>query len=236
MGRDRVPGSIARNDAYSLRRGAWVTLVSAMSPSLDPACASAVAALEYDPFYRRISGQFARENVRRSAALADYFDYSIRQGARIGRVVHLDEARTGVAVWLLPQSAAVAERERLEKHSFLRGVLGERGYGNYVTMVDYMGARSRAIVDGDAWYLSIVAVAPQAQGQGLGVRLLTPTLAEADAAGAVCYLETFSSRSMKFYERLGFVAREAFAEPTARARYTLMVRPSRDARPPRRSA
>jgi GNAT superfamily N-acetyltransferase len=205
--------------------------MSAVPPSLDPACASAVAALEDDPFYSRISQQFAHENVRRRAALARYFDYSIQQGVRIGRVVHLDEARVGVAVWLLPQSAAVAERERLQKHSFLRGVLGEQGCINYERMVDSMGVQTRKIVGADAWYLSIVAVAPQAQGRGLGVRLLTPTLAEADAAGAVCYLETFSSRSMKFYERLGFVAREAFAEPTAQARYTLMVRPSRDARP-----
>lgn len=209
--------------------------MSAVFPSLDPACASAVAALEHDPFYRRISEQFADEDVRRRAALAEYFDYSIQQGARTGRVVHLDEAHVGVAVWLLPQSAGVAQREQMRKHTFLLAVLGEQGCTNYQRMVDYMGVRARTIVGGDAWYLSIVAVAPQAQGRGLGARLLTPTLAEADAAGAVCYLETFGSRSMKFYERLGFVAREAFAEPTAQARYTLLVRPSRDVRPPWRS-
>jgi GNAT superfamily N-acetyltransferase len=206
-----------------------------MVPSLHPASASAVAALELDPFYRGISEPFARDDVRRRAALADYFDYSIRQGTRMGRVVQLDEARIGVAVWLLPQNAAVLERERSHKHAFLRQVLGEQGCSNYERMVEYMGARSRALVGADAWYLSIVAVAPEQQGRGLGVRLLTPTLAEADAAAAPCYLETFSSRSMKFYERLGFVARETFAEPTAQARYTLMVRPSMDPHPPWRS-
>jgi GNAT superfamily N-acetyltransferase len=200
-----------------------------MFPSLDPACASTVAALAHDPFYRRISEQFAGEDVRRHAALADYFDYSIREGARLGRVVRLEEAHLGVAVWLLPQSAGVLERERLEKEAFLRAVLGEQGCNNYHRMVSYMAERSHAIVGGDAWYLSIVAVAPQAQGQGLGVRLLTPTLAEADAAGAICYLETFSSRSMRFYERLGFVVREAWVEPTARAQYALMVRPPPEA-------
>ena len=203
-----------------------------MVPSLHPASASAVAALEQDPFYRKISEAFARDEVRRRTALADYFDYSIRQGTRIGKVVHLDEARIGVAVWLLPQSAGVLQSERSHKHAFLRQVLRELGCSNYDRMVEYMGARSRPLVGGNAWYLSIVAVAPEQQGRGLGVRLLTPTLAEADAAGAPCYLETFGSRSMKFYERLGFVARETFAEPTAQARYTLMVRPSRDPHPP----
>lgn len=209
--------------------------MSAVFQSLDAACESTVAALEDDPFYRRISEQFAHEGARRRAALAEYFDYSIRQGTRIGRVVHLDEAPVGVAVWQLPHSTAVAERERLHKHAFLLRVLGEQGCIAHDRMVDYMSVRARTIVGGDAWYLSIVAVAPQAQGRNLGVRLLTPTLVEADAAGAVCYLETFSSRSMKFYERLGFVAREAFDEPTAQARYTLMVRPSRDTRSPWRN-
>lgn len=222
--------SIAWKSADSLPREAWVALVSAVLRLLDAACESTVAALEHDPFYRRISEPFAHDGVRRRAVLAEYFDYSIRQGTRIGRVVHLAEAHVGVAVWQLPQSIAVAERERLQKHAFLVGVLGEQGCIAYDRMLDYMAVRARTIVGGDAWYLSIVAVAPQAQGRNLGVRLLTPTLTEADAAGAVCYLETFSSRSMKFYERLGFVAREAFDEPTAQARYTLLVRPSRDAR------
>ena len=209
--------------------------MSVVFPSLDAACESTVAALEHDPFYRTISEQFAHQGARRRAALAEYFDYSIRQGSRLGRVVHPDEAHVGVAVWLLPQSPAVAERERLQKHTFLLRVLGEQGWIAYDRMVDYMGVRARTIVGGDAWYLSIVAVAPQAQRRDLGIRLLTPTLAEADAADAVCYLETFSSRSVKFYQRLGFVTREAFDEPTAQARYTLMVRPSRNARSPWRS-
>jgi GNAT superfamily N-acetyltransferase len=95
---------------------------------------------------------------------------------------------------------------------------------NYQRIVDYMSAHARSIVDADAWYLSIVAIAPEAQGRGLGARLLEPTLAEADAAAADSYLETFSRQSSPFYERLGFVKRAEFDEPTTRARYALMIR------------
>jgi GNAT superfamily N-acetyltransferase len=91
-------------------------------------------------------------------------------------------------------------------------------------MVGYMSARARSVVASDAWYLSIVAIAPHAQGRGLGARLLAPTLAEADAARAVCYLETFSSRSRRFYERLGFVAQGEFPEPTTGAQYAILTR------------
>jgi ribosomal protein S18 acetylase RimI-like enzyme len=195
-----------------------------MYPLLDSACAAAVSALEGDPFYRCITAEFGADDVQRRAALAAYFDYSIRQGTRVGRVVHLEAVHIGVAVWVLPQSGEVQERERSQKRAYLHGVLGEVGCENYARIVDFMGARARTVVGNDSWYLSIVAVAPQAQARGLGARLLAPTLAEADAATAVCYLETFNPRSLHFYERLGFVTRAEFDEPTTRAQYAIMVR------------
>jgi len=195
-----------------------------MCPLIDPACAAAVSALEDDPFYRCITSEFAGDDLRRRAALAAYLGYSIEQGARIGRVVHLEAADLGVAVWVLPRADEVQDRERLHKRAYLRRVLGERGCRSYGSIVDYMSARACGIVANDAWYLSIVAIAPQTQGRGLGARLLAPTLAEADTAAALCYLETFNPRSLRFYERLGFLTRAEFDEPTTRARYRIMVR------------
>ena len=197
-------------------------------PWLDPACPAAVSALEHDPFYAYISAEFGADPMRRRSALAAYFDYSIRQGAQIGRVVHLEEADIGVAVWLLPQSDDVQERERSRKRAYLHAVLGEYGCERYERIVAYMSARAGTVVGKESWYLSIVAIAPQAQGRGLGARLLAPTLAEADAAMAVCYLETFNPRSLHFYERLGFVTRAEFEEPATRAQYTIMVRAPRN--------
>jgi len=191
---------------------------------MDPACVGAVAALEHDPFYRCISSELGRDEAGRRAVLTKYFDYSIRQGARIGRVVHLEQADAGAAVWTLPQPREVREHEALQKHAFLRVALGEHGCLSYDRIVSYMSARAAAVVESDAWYLSIVAVAPHAQGRGLGARLLAPTLAEADEAGAICYLETFNPRSLPFYERLGFVAKAEFDEPTTRAQYAIMAR------------
>jgi len=195
-----------------------------MCPLIDPACAAAVSALEGDPFYRCITAEFAGDDRQRRAALAACLGYSIEQGTRIGRVVHLEAADLGVAVWVLPQADEVQDRERLEKRAYLRNVLGERGCLSYGSIVDYMSARACRVVASDAWYLSIVAIAPGAQGRGHGARLLAPTLTEADAVAAVCYLETFNPRSLRFYERLGFVTRAEFDEPTTRARYQLMVR------------
>jgi len=192
--------------------------------SIDPVCASAAAALEDDPFYRSICGAYARDAVLRRAILEQYFAYSSQEGRDIGRCVHLADRALGVAVWLLPQALDVQSRAAHNKRAFLEATLDAEGCANYYRIVNFMKAKAASLVDDAAWYLSIVAVAPAAQGQGLGRKLLEPTIAESDRVSATCYLETFSPRSLSFYERLGFATKARFAEPTTGADYVVMVR------------
>lgn len=198
--------------------------------NLDPASRSAVAALEYDPFYRAICGGFAEDAQRRRKVLAQYFDYSIQEGREIGLCVHLADAAAGVAVWLLPQVTDVRKRAAEKKRAFLQAMLDAEGCASYYQIVEFMRSKSVLLADDAAWYLSIVAVDPAAQGRGLGGKLLEPTLARADRAGATSYLETFSTRNLSFYERLGFVTKARFLEPTTKAEYAVMVRGGKEAR------
>lgn len=55
------------------------------------------------------------------------------------------------------------------------------------------------------WYLNVVSTLPSHQGQGLGSRILQPVLAEADAEGHPCYLESSNPRNISLYLRHGFV-------------------------------
>jgi GNAT superfamily N-acetyltransferase len=190
----------------------------------DPACNSVVAALEDDPFYRSISEAFAGDVAERRTVLARYFAYSIEEGRSLGRTIHLADPSQGVAVWLLPQSDEIRKSAVERKRLFLTNTLGARGAGNYYRMVEYMSSKSQTLVSDDAWYLSIIAVDPSLQGRGLGQQLLAPTLDEADAKGAISYLETFGPRSVPFYERLGFRTVARFEEPTTAAEYAIMVR------------
>jgi ribosomal protein S18 acetylase RimI-like enzyme len=191
--------------------------------NIDPACASAVAALEHDPFYRSICAGYESDAGRR-AALTDYFAYSIDEASDLGRCVHLEDPARGVAVWLLPRAPEVRSRAAHDKRLLLEATLGAVGCANYQRIVRFMSERAAAVVGDDAWYLSIVAVDPAAQGQGLGRKLLEPTIADAGHAGATCYVETFSPRSVSFYERLGFVTQARYTEPTTGAEYAVMVR------------
>ena len=167
---------------------------------IDPACASAAAALEEDPFYRSICGHYVRDMERRRAVLTRYFDYSIQEGRDVGRCVHLSDSALGVAVWLLPQDPEMQSCAAQSKRAFLETTLDAEGCANYYRIVNFMKTKAARLVGDDAWYLSIVAVDPAAQGQGLGRKLLEPTIAEADRVSATCYLETFSPRNISLQE------------------------------------
>lgn len=54
------------------------------------------------------------------------------------------------------------------------------------------------------YYIAYVGVAHEAQGQGLGTRLLRPTLDRCDTEGLPTYLEATSERNRALYERLEF--------------------------------
>ncbi|HKV80048.1 MAG TPA: GNAT family N-acetyltransferase [Candidatus Sulfotelmatobacter sp.] len=194
----------------------------------DPASSGAAVALEDDPFYRSICPPYEANPARRRAVLAKYFDYSIQEGRELGRCVHLADETCGVAVWLLPQSQDLETQAVERKRTFLQAALSAQGYANYYGIIEFMSAKSATVVDDAAWYLSIVAVDPVVQGQGLGRKLLEPTIVEADRGGATCYLETFSRRSLPFYQRLGFAAAARFTEPTTGADYMVMIRLPRE--------
>lgn len=53
-------------------------------------------------------------------------------------------------------------------------------------------------------YFPAIGVAPDAQGQGLGSKLMAPTLARCDQDGLAAYLEASSDRNAALYERHGF--------------------------------
>jgi ribosomal protein S18 acetylase RimI-like enzyme len=56
------------------------------------------------------------------------------------------------------------------------------------------------------WYLPWIGVRPEAQGAGLGSRLLRQGLARVDAAGMPAYLEATNRRNAALYARHGFEA------------------------------
>ena len=196
-----------------------------MTSSNSPATIAAlIDSLRNDPFYVTITEGFADNEARRRQALARYFDYSMSESARMGRLVVWPDQSVGAAVWLLPAATSVYNAEAKAKAEFLAAALGPTGGDAYRRIIDFMRPRALAAVAKSAWYLSIIGVTPSAQGQGIGRSLMEPTLVDADEAGVECYLETFDRRNPGFYQRLGFSAVASHGEPVTGATYTIMCR------------
>lgn len=205
-----------------------------MPSNLSPAVTALVASLLHDPFYQAITRDFAEEPARREEVLGRYFAYSLSEGARMGRCILAREPGLGAAVWILPRDESTQAAEASAKAAYLREILGPIGHENYKRIVGFMKPRSEALLPDAAWYLSIVGVAPAAQGKGIGAELLAPTLAEADKEGSVCFLETFTPRNLRFYERIGFQRFASHLEPVTGSEYVIMRRtPNHALQPPR---
>jgi len=183
-----------------------------------------VDALRHDPFYVAITEGCADNEALRREMLCQYFDYSMSEGARLGRCLVVLEETPAAAVWLLPASEEQTVSAAQAKTEFLATLLGPKGAANYHRIIEFMAPRAQAIVSVSAWYLSIIGVSPGGQGRGVGRRLVEPTLAEADHVGAACYLETFSPHNLRFYERLDFKVVASHQEPVTGEEYFIMER------------
>nr|WSS66694.1 GNAT family N-acetyltransferase [Streptomyces sp. NBC_01177] len=129
-----------------------------------------------------------------------------RIGMVYGRVWVADEGRA-VAVWATPDedpSPAFAE---------VGPVLGELTGDRQVAYESAEQAVAPYRPQEPAWFLNTVAVAPEAQGKGLGGAVLVPGIKEAGHAGYPAFLETSSERNVRFYERLGFRVTAAVTLP-----------------------
>lgn len=190
------------------------------------AARSLAQALMDDPFYRAVS--VAGENAAaRLAILHGYFALALVEGEQAGRVDLADSAGNGAAIWATDAAPALREAAYAQRLAGMQAVLGEQGLANFRAMVHNMEVAMAGQDLGDAWYLSILGIAPEAQGRGLGAAVLAGGLAAADRAGKACFLETYNARSLPFYASLGFAVVEKYAEAVTGRDYWLMRRAAR---------
>ena len=122
----------------------------------------------------------------------------------------------GAACWMAPGKTRMTLWKMLRTRFALpRSMMGlpkdarERFFG----MMRFIDAGHKELMPDPHWYLWVLGVAPEAQGQGIGSALLKPILERAEAAGVPCYLETQTTGNVAFYEMLGFEVLSERIEP-----------------------
>jgi ribosomal protein S18 acetylase RimI-like enzyme len=81
------------------------------------------------------------------------------------------------------------------------------GFGNFMRFMkslDFVEKIHKREAPEPHWYLMILGVEPQRQGQGIGSALMQPAQAKADAAHLPAWLETEKEINVKLYRKHGF--------------------------------
>lgn len=59
-----------------------------------------------------------------------------------------------------------------------------------------MSEKSRQVVSGKFWYLSIFGISPDQQGKGIGLELVLTVFRRTDKIGVASYLETLTPKKL----------------------------------------
>lgn len=177
-----------------------------------------------DPFYLMLERTAVGDSLQKKEALMRYLDYSIVEGEKYGRNFIPENGDYGVSVWSVAQTRQTVSEKKNEKHDFMLHFLGQNSLDYYLDVVGFMNQKTENLLPADSWYLSIVGLKPSHQNKGLGRTLIDPILVETDKLGLTTYLETFNSRNITFYQRLGFETVGNYMEPTVGSEYWILAR------------
>ena len=190
-------------------------MIQEASAADQPALARSLAAAFMDD---PVSSWSAPHEHLRPRVLRRFFAEILRAKLPDG-FVYTDPDRRGAAVWAPPgtwrtttmQDLRLATAFAHPRH-WLRAPLVARGLLNVERLHPAKPPH---------FYLSTLGVAPEAQGQGLGSRLLQPVLQLCDADAVPAYLESSKESNIAFYARHGFRVTREFHLPRGPTAYAM---------------
>jgi len=166
------------------------------------------------------------DRVTLRETLPHLFEFAIRYAIRYGEVYSTSERLQGVTAWLphdrvkIPLLRALrAGVLRLVSHVDLDILM------KFLAMDVAVEEAHFRLADFPHWYLSLIAVEPDLQGQGIGSLLLKPMLARLDRELQPCYLETQNPGNVSMYEHYGFRTLEEFLPDGGPAGWAMLREP-----------
>jgi len=141
---------------------------------------------------------------QRSLHLEWNFKCAVNYGLRYG-VVHTNPEISGIAVWLPPGETKITTmRYVISGFLPLLYYQGVKQFFKEKACDDLVVQVHESIMPDPHWYLWILGVEPEHQGEGIATKLLQAWLYETDRNGLPCYLETHAEENHSFYSGVGF--------------------------------
>ncbi|GAB4203072.1 MAG: GNAT family N-acetyltransferase [Roseiflexaceae bacterium] len=163
-----------------------------------------------DPLWLYLLPDDTRRAVLMRACYRVFLTLSIDGGTTYGTGTPL----AGLAVWEAPGQPELRATRRLA------WPLLALAFSPFVWSVaraapvfQQFGAMRQRYATAPHYYLSTIAVAPEAQGRGLATRLIAPFLRRAGQEGVGVYTETMTPANVGLYEHYGFRCMEHYRVP-----------------------
>jgi ribosomal protein S18 acetylase RimI-like enzyme len=107
----------------------------------------------------------------------------------------------GLAHWV---HSSQCQLSALEKLQIMPVMIGAFGIRSALKVSSWLSTWSKHDPDEPHVHLGPIGVAPEAQGRGIGQRLMAHYCGAVDRTGEAGYLETDRPENVRFYERFGF--------------------------------
>ena len=169
------------------------------------ACAHVLAlSFQDDPGTVHIEPDAARRAAVLPAFFRTFVLASLDEG---GDLVVAGDPVQGIASWFGPERHAPSP-DAMGANGFgeVLEQWGPEATGRLIAMVTELDAQHDRLTDGGHLRLEFFGVEPGVQGTGIGTALIEHGHRRADAAGLPCYLDTFTQKNVRYYERRGYRA------------------------------
>ena len=137
------------------------------------------------------------DDERRRNVLPGWFDVITRSLSH-HRAIHLSADDAGAAVWVPPGVPMVEDDEAFGGGMVNVSPVDAERFGTLI------GKAEAVHPEEPHWYLFLVGVVPDRQGQGLGSALIREVLDRCDRDGTPAYLESTRPENRRLYRRHGF--------------------------------
>jgi GNAT superfamily N-acetyltransferase len=142
----------------------------------------------------------------RATGLPWFFGLAAKYAHRYGGTLHTTPGGVqGAALWL-PPGETITDTLRMIRLGLFKAPfkMGLGGTMRFFTAFNHLEHLHKNDVPADHWYLWVLGVDPERQGQGVGGSLIAPIIERADRDRLPCYHETMKERNVTFYEKHGF--------------------------------
>jgi ribosomal protein S18 acetylase RimI-like enzyme len=162
-------------------------------------------AFSHDPL---ITYFLPEEKAAKLASLKQWSQALLNYAQFYERIYTTAESPKGVAIWLPPEASQfnLLQLWQIVRSGFIIlpfYMRWDRIFGLISFFVTELQLHQTTASE-PHWYLAMLGVLPECQGQGIGGKLIQPVLQEADQTKMPCYLETSTSAAVRFYQRYGF--------------------------------